>query len=287
MRTLTISELEAITGVPRGTIYHYIKEGLIPPSLETGRRAGLYTEQHAMLLARIRRLRRQRARLSEIRDYLRQMESEAPDDEVDLAAKREASLRARILAAATRRFTEKGYRKTGVDEIIAELEIAPGTLYRFFPTKKDLFVHSMRYLISASALHMEPHPAPGNNPALRNLGRVEGLIKSTAENGEIMLAARAEALGVDEELEQLVRQTYADWLKPMIEDFRSVAADADQKPVLDPELVSYALLGSSDAMLMRMSWDERYSQQDVLNVLKFVSSTILTALGAGRTIMPD
>ncbi len=284
MRTLTISELEKVTGVPRGTIYHYVREGLIPPSLETGHRTGLYTEEHARLLTRIRRLRRHRLSLDDIREHIQQADHDQPDDEINLAIRREAELRARILSAATRRFAEKGYRKTGVDEIIAELEIAPGTLYRFFPTKKDLFVQSIRCLIGESTGQIESQAAHEAGLAARNLRRVNGLLKIAAAHGEMLLAARAEALGEDDELERLVRQTYSEGLRPMIDDLRAIAGEAMETSALDPELMGYAIMGAVEAMLMRISWDERYSEDDAASVLALIYGTMLSALADVRSL---
>src|SRR5215831_21373706 len=47
--------------------------------------------------------------------------------------------RARILAAAQKRFTAFGYRRTGVVEIARDAGIAAATLYRYFDDKEDIF----------------------------------------------------------------------------------------------------------------------------------------------------
>lgn len=43
-----------------------------------------------------------------------------------------------ILDAATKMFAELGYRKTSMDELAAEVGVAKGTLYLYFPKKIDL-----------------------------------------------------------------------------------------------------------------------------------------------------
>jgi AcrR family transcriptional regulator len=272
-----MSELERVTGVPRGTIYYYIRKGVIPPSLERGHRTGLYTEEHVKLLTTIRRLRKHRVSLNEIGDHIRRADDET-DDETGLATRREAEIRKRILSTAARIFTEKGFRKTGVDEIIAELEMAPGTLYRFFPTKRDLFVQSIRYLVGASSRQIESRVMQEKVLPNRMLRRVNELLKIGTAPGEILLAARAAALGEDDELDRLVRQTYAEWLQPMIDDLRVIADETSGSSVLDPELVGYAVVGAADAVLMRASWDGCYSESDVGEVLTFLCRAMLAAL---------
>ncbi len=44
-----------------------------------------------------------------------------------------------ILEAALKLFSRKGYARTSMKEIAKESEFAVGTLYRFFPTKRDLY----------------------------------------------------------------------------------------------------------------------------------------------------
>jgi AcrR family transcriptional regulator len=46
--------------------------------------------------------------------------------------------RERILAAATRRFSEEGIHATSVDRVIADAEVAPMTVYRHFAGKDEL-----------------------------------------------------------------------------------------------------------------------------------------------------
>jgi AcrR family transcriptional regulator len=54
--------------------------------------------------------------------------------------RRHARRREEILAAAARVFAEKGYRDAKVSEITAALDIADGTLYNYFPSKRDLLM---------------------------------------------------------------------------------------------------------------------------------------------------
>src|SRR2546425_59732 len=52
--------------------------------------------------------------------------------------------RARILAAAEERFAAFGYRRTGIAEIARDAGVAPGTLYRYFENKEEIFRAVMR-----------------------------------------------------------------------------------------------------------------------------------------------
>jgi AcrR family transcriptional regulator len=48
--------------------------------------------------------------------------------------------REQIIAAARKVFARKGYQSTTTDDIIAELGVGKGTLYRYFKDKRELFL---------------------------------------------------------------------------------------------------------------------------------------------------
>lgn len=50
------------------------------------------------------------------------------------------SRREQILAAATQLFAERGYSEANTQELADMLHVGKGTLYRYFPTKQDLFL---------------------------------------------------------------------------------------------------------------------------------------------------
>lgn len=65
--------------------------------------------------------------------------------------------RDRILDAATRLFAEKGYGSTSIAEILRLAGAHSGSLYHFFPTKRDLLVAVLdRYLMGMGPMLLEP-----------------------------------------------------------------------------------------------------------------------------------
>lgn len=51
---------------------------------------------------------------------------------------KESAAKTKILNVASRLFYEQGYNATGINQIIDEADIARGSLYNHFPSKKDL-----------------------------------------------------------------------------------------------------------------------------------------------------
>jgi DNA-binding transcriptional MerR regulator len=56
-KRMRISELARESGISRETIHYYLREGLLPPPVKTGRTAALYDQAHLERLRLIRRLR--------------------------------------------------------------------------------------------------------------------------------------------------------------------------------------------------------------------------------------
>ena len=140
MRALTVGDLERESGVPRQTIYYYVRTGLLPPAQKASPSRALYTDDHLALVLEIEALRQQGLRRSAIKARLEGRVLAAGDSGVDLVARREEETRQAILVAATRSFATKGYKGTRMADLIAQLGITPQVLYGYFATKRDLFV---------------------------------------------------------------------------------------------------------------------------------------------------
>jgi DNA-binding transcriptional MerR regulator len=57
MKSLTIRELEEASGLPRSTIYYYVREGLLPTAQKAAASRAIYSDLHLALLADICRLK--------------------------------------------------------------------------------------------------------------------------------------------------------------------------------------------------------------------------------------
>jgi len=95
---------------------------------------------------------------------------------------KESATRTRILDVASRLFYEQGYNSTGINQIIEEANIARGSLYNHFPSKRDLL---SAYLQNAEELWfdgLDQFLAAIKNPKLKLLGlfdyRIERQLRS-------------------------------------------------------------------------------------------------------------
>jgi AcrR family transcriptional regulator len=179
---------------------------------------------------------------------------------ISRAARFESPVRARILAAARQRFADFGYRRSGIAEIARDAGIAPGTVYRYFANKEEVFRAVMRESLERwleTARRVLGEPGTG----IERLGRLaqasvefnrdDALMHSVyRRDGEIIFAPLLEELH-DEHVREHVAMIAA-VIRDGIRDgtFRDV----------DPERAAFILFSGGDVL----SNQHRYPYDEVL-----------------------
>jgi AcrR family transcriptional regulator len=112
------------------------------------------------------------------------------------AQARREQRRSTILAAATRVFKEKGYHATSVNDIIDAAQIARGTFYLYFTSKREVFAElsaTFLELIRASVRKISLDPADGEPLAQMraNFRRVMSMVLEHADLATVMLRSDA------------------------------------------------------------------------------------------------
>jgi AcrR family transcriptional regulator len=261
VRALTISELEGESGVPRRTIYYYVRLGLLPQAQKASPTRALYTEDHLELLRDVQALKSDGLKPAAIRSRLAGRVKAAGENDVDLVARRDEETRQAILAAATRRFARKGYKGTRMADLVAELGITPQLLYQHFATKRDLFVACYRIAVLYMADVIIPRVGPEGDPAARLIWYMwadEG-IKAFAPH---MFALAVEASQHDEAARRDMREAYERIFRELIEDLARFRTSSEEPPLSD-ELISHGLMGAFQQMLARAALDDEYSWREV------------------------
>ncbi len=274
MRALTIAELELESGVPRQTIYYYVRIGLLPAAQKSSPSRALYTDHHLALLHDIQRLREQGMRPAAIRSRIAGRIEAAGANGVDLVARREEETRDAILTAATRSFALKGFRGTRIADLIAELGITPQVLYQHFPTKRDLFVACYKVAVQYINVFLRDRFAEARDAPERMLWYMyadEG-IKAFAPG---MFALALEAAQHDEQARRDLREAYETIFRDHIEELGSLRTSPDVPPLPD-ELVSHGIMGAFEQMLARASLDDRYSWRDVVRTTLGIYLAVLS-----------
>ncbi len=75
---------------------------------------------------------------------------------------------AQILKAAGEIFTQKGYAAATVPEIARLAGLAPGTVYLYYPSKRDLFIATAQQMMTLPLAHIIDREANGNMSEILN-----------------------------------------------------------------------------------------------------------------------
>jgi AcrR family transcriptional regulator len=262
VRALTIGELERESGVPRRTIYYYVRIGLLPEAQKASPSRALYTEEHLALLHDIETLRAEGLRPAAIRTRIAGLIQAAGENGVDLVARREEQTRDAILQAATRSFARKGYSGTRMADLIAELGITPQLLYQHFATKRDLFVACFKVAVQHINVFLRDRFAEARDAPERMLWymKADEGIKAFAPG---MFALALEAAQHDDQARRDLREAYETIFRDHIEELAGLRISPDVPPLPD-ELISHGIMGAFEQMLARASLDDRYSWRDVV-----------------------
>jgi AcrR family transcriptional regulator len=275
VRALTISELERESGVPRRTIYYYVRLRLLPEAQKASPTRALYAEDHLSLLRDIETLKAEGLRPAAIRTRLAGRLRAAGENEVDLVARRDGEVREAILRAATRSFAHRGYKGTRMADLVAGLGITPQMLYSHFATKRDLFVACYKVAVRYMAGVILPRVDPEGDPAARLVWYMyadEG-IKAFAPH---MFALAVEASRHDEAARSDMREAYERIFRELIDDLARFRTSHREPPISD-ELISHGLMGAFQQMLARAALDDEYSWREVTRHTLGLFLLLLTA----------
>jgi AcrR family transcriptional regulator/predicted DNA-binding transcriptional regulator AlpA len=281
MRSWTISELEEATGIPRSTIYFYVREGLLPTAQKAAASRAVYAESHVQILKEIARLKAEGQPLQTIKERLAPQLESARSLEVDLVAEQAVQTRQSILVAAARLFARKGYKRTRVADIIKEVGVTPPVFYSHFTSKQELFVESFEVFVGWMRGFLETQLVAEPDPAARDLARVHGYFGVQALSPDLMSLVRSEALQEDGDMRKAVERSYKTMTESTQADLTRLREESRTALPAADELVAFGLLGGVENIVMRASWDGRYSTRDVLWTTLCVFLAV-EALYAGR-----
>ena len=269
---MRIRELEKLSGIPRTTIHFYMRHGLLPEPVKTGRTMAYYDQRHLKRLRDITEIKKSgRAPLSFLKERIAALESREELTEPasgpyrldpvrtnkDKANKRQAIVRAAIQA-----FSHKGYHQTKVQDITESIGISTGTFYIYFQNKRDVFVEVIdeifRTIVGEAAQELREEESPYRRLVIRG----EVFYRNYSKYNEILHQLRAEMADEDLWPQGRVKQAYKELTLPVSRELQD-AIDKGLCRKLDTDLLAYALTGIIEIMSLRLKLDNKYNWDDV------------------------
>jgi AcrR family transcriptional regulator len=132
------------------------------------------------------------------------------DGRVSRAQRLRESRRAGVLAVARRIFSQKGYHATSIHDIIETADIARGTFYLYFESKRAIFDELLDGLVTtlqAQVKRIEVGPeAP--DPVEQLNATVDRVLKTLLDNREMARILLREAVGIDTDFDRKLFDFY-------------------------------------------------------------------------------
>jgi AcrR family transcriptional regulator len=258
-------------------IRNYEDRGVIPPPARSPGGVRLYSDEYVISVLRIKTLQRDYGlSLSAIKRMLEEGSAPGPSlsaggTGLDSSAHRrntpageEASRAEGLVRAADRVLRAKGYREATVDDIVREAGVAKGTFYLYFHSKQDVFLEVLERAVQALEHKLSEAMEGTTGPLDRLEQRALAYMSGYLNYRDLIHILYGEAVGGNERFQGEFRRIYEKITSTLAGDLTAVTSVLPGE-ALDPELLSYALVGAGEMLAYRSTLDDRYDLETIVS----------------------
>lgn len=123
--------------------------------------------------------------------------------------------RAQLLSLALTAFSQKSYDDVSIDDLAQAAGVSKGLLYHYFPSKRDLYLSTVRE--AAEQLTARIVPDPALNPLEQVSRGVDAYLQYVHDNADAYLSLMQSGVGRDQEVYAIVEQTRHAFVKVVLE----------------------------------------------------------------------
>jgi AcrR family transcriptional regulator len=167
------------------------------------------------------------------------------DGRVSRAQRLRESRRAGVLAVARRIFSQKGYHATSIHDIIETADIARGTFYLYFESKRAIFDELLDGLVTtlqAQVRRIEVG-ADAPPPVDQMNATVDRVLQTLRDNRELPRILLREAVGIDADFDRKLSEFYGR-IEGMIMGALNTGRQLGVVRPCDAKVVARCVLGS-------------------------------------------
>jgi AcrR family transcriptional regulator len=274
---MKIGQLEKVSGMPRSTIHHYLREGLLHPPQKTGKTMAYYEESHLERLDYIQKIKldflkkNKRTRIpidlikEKIEGPLVHQKEAIKEEKVSSNKKIERKERKKLdfIKIALRLYIEKGYYQTNLRDIAFEAGLSPSALYLYFTNKRELFAEVIEYVVNKTVGEMKE----GLKNETNQSKRMEIMARIFSRNypviAGILNQLRAGAANNDEWARGKLKMIYEIAIGFLSKELERGMTEGRIRKT-DPVLLALFIMGGSEIMAQVNILDFDYKNKNVL-----------------------
>ena len=176
-----------------------------------------------------------------------------------------------ILRAATRVFARSNYRLAGTADIAVEAGISEPTIYKYFPSKKDLFVRILKRIGERILVLWNEAAASEEGDTLSTLTRlgrvyVEGL---RTHPDELKVQFQALAESDDPDIAHQLRENHKGYVRFLSRIIDRGKSDGIVRDEIDPYVAAWLLnsIGFTLTLVRLLGFDKDVGEQRVVEMI--------------------
>lgn len=238
---MKIKEVAQLSGVSLSTIRFYLREGLLPPPMKTGKTMAYYGQEHLKRLAFIKQLQ------SEKNMPLYFIKGEI--DKVFQANKKDNNLsysnhhkKEEIINSAIRVFREKGYAATSIQDIVTDSGVGRATFYLFFKNKNEIFIDCFDRLFSELFKGGLEEVKREQDPLERLQKRARIFLSSYQKWADAMNLLRGASLSKYPVFQEKLNKVMKQIVGPVVRDLEKAVRSGQIRPI-NCTLAGYMITG--------------------------------------------
>src|SRR3954462_5634273 len=170
---------------------------------------------------------------------------EKQDGRVTRAQRARAEGRTAVVASARRIFSQKGYHATSIHDIIENADIARGTFYLYFESKRAIFDELLDGLVTTLQAQVKRIEvgAAAPPPVDQMNATVERVLQTLLDNRELPRILLREAVGIDVDFDRKLSEFYGR-IEAMIIGALNTGRQLGVVRPCDAKVVARCVLGS-------------------------------------------